>query len=458
VLDLGRRATEELARLGRELATRPLLREAVRTGRVRLRAAQTILDAARGEDERLWVERAETMTVRALEELVRGCAPPDEEQWYACRVRLAPFERAVLDKALGLARKLDATPDRVAGIEAIVAEFTSSCPPPPDVPDEEHLREFPSALRPLGERRSRDRSREAALEAETDRWAFLAPPGDCAAPDLGLDDTAPAEQVDARLRQLARFRRWCEDVVGWCALALKRARVHLQLGFASFRHYVEERLGLAPRAVEQRARVEARRWESPALREAATLPGMTYEKLRLLSHLPEHEIRAWTPRAAALTCIALRRALEDEESRQLRAQVRIRVPLPASVAGALAGALRTVRERVGRATPVGTCLALIAWEFVATWKRVVRRDHGISRKVRARDRDACQVPGCSHVGAHAHHVEYRSRGGGDELENQTATCEYHHLRCIHGGYLKVEGRAPDLRWFLGGIAWEGPRP
>jgi hypothetical protein len=239
---------------------------------------------------------------------------------------------------------------------------------------------------------------------------------------------------------------------------LKRARVHLQLGFASFRHYVEERLGLAPRAVEQRARVEARRWESPALREAATLPGMTYEKLRLLSRLPEHEIRAWTPRAATLTCVALRRALDDEESRQMRAQRRVRIALPASAAAALAGALRTVRERVGRAAPLGTCLAVLAWNFVDVWKRVVRRDHGVSRRVRDRDRDECQVPGCSHVGAHAHHVEYRSRGGGDELENQTAMCEYHHLRCIHGGYLRVEGRAPDLRWFLGGVAGAGPRP
>jgi hypothetical protein len=39
VLDLGRRAAETLARLGRELRTRPLLREALRSGRVRLRAA-----------------------------------------------------------------------------------------------------------------------------------------------------------------------------------------------------------------------------------------------------------------------------------------------------------------------------------------------------------------------------------------------------------------------------------
>ena len=46
---------------------------------------------------------------------------------------------------------------------------------------------------------------------------------------------------------------------------------------------------------------------------------------------------------------------------------------------------------------------------------------------------------------------FRSRGGGDEQENQIAICAFHHLRCVHGGYLRVEGRAPELRWYLGGV-------
>jgi 5-methylcytosine-specific restriction endonuclease McrA len=44
----------------------------------------------------------------------------------------------------------------------------------------------------------------------------------------------------------------------------------------------------------------------------------------------------------------------------------------------------------------------------------------VSRKVRDRDAGACQVPGCSHRGEHAHHVLFRSRGGGDEQENLMA--------------------------------------
>jgi hypothetical protein len=457
VLDVGRRTAEELARLGRELSTRPLLREAVRSGRVGLRAAQTVLEVARGEHERLWVERAESMTVRALEELVRGATPGDDEPWHALRAGLDEDERATLDEALELAGELMPGSTRMDRVEAIAQEFAATCPADPDATDAEHLREFPAALRRIGaEEPSRDRAREAALEVETDRWAALAPAGMFEAPELGLDDAASAAEVDARLRELARVRSLADDVVGHCALALKRARVHLRYGFASFRHYCEERLGLPARAIEERARVEERRWASAALRDAKAA-GLPYEKLRLLARLPEDEIRAWTPRALELTCIGLRRALEGEREGQMRAQRRIRIPLPLRVAGVLAAALRTVRDLVGRATPIGTCLALLAGCFLTTWRRAVRKDHGVSRKVRDRDHGECQVPGCSHRAQHAHHVVFRSRGGGDEQENQIALCAFHHLRCVHGGYLRAEGRAPELRWVLGGVEWRGPR-
>jgi hypothetical protein len=64
VLDLGRRAAESLAKLGGDLGTRPLLRDALRTGRVRIRAAETVLPVAVGEAEAHWVERAAEQTVR----------------------------------------------------------------------------------------------------------------------------------------------------------------------------------------------------------------------------------------------------------------------------------------------------------------------------------------------------------------------------------------------------------
>src|SRR5512140_235851 len=84
VLDLGRRAALGLLRLGRGLRSRPLLRAALRSGRVRLRAAQTVLAVATGGREAEWVERAARLSVRELEAAVRrdgSVAGDDEEEW-----------------------------------------------------------------------------------------------------------------------------------------------------------------------------------------------------------------------------------------------------------------------------------------------------------------------------------------------------------------------------------------
>jgi hypothetical protein len=186
---------------------------------------------------------------------------------------------------------------------------------------------------------------------------------------------------------------------------------------------------------------------------------LPFEKLRLLSRLPEREIAGWTPRAHALTCVALRRELEGEAERQMRAQRKLAVPLPLRVAAVLAAAVEAVRERTGMPLGLGTCLAVIARHFVETWRGAGKRSRSRSRKVRDRGDGHCQVPGCSHRATHAHHVLFRSHGGGDDLDNQIGVCAFHHLRCIHGGHLRVVGRAPSgLRWFLHGNRWEGPRP
>jgi 5-methylcytosine-specific restriction endonuclease McrA len=60
-----------------------------------------------------------------------------------------------------------------------------------------------------------------------------------------------------------------------------------------------------------------------------------------------------------------------------------------------------------------------------------------------RDRHLCTVPGCTREAGDAHHVVFRSHGGGDETWNQTGLCPPHHLHGVHRGYLRVTGRAPD---------------
>jgi hypothetical protein len=84
------------------------VREALRSGRVRLRAAETVLAGAQGEDEAAWVERAARLTVRELEAAVRraGASSEEEEPWLRLRAGLDAVEREALDEALSIAAEL----------------------------------------------------------------------------------------------------------------------------------------------------------------------------------------------------------------------------------------------------------------------------------------------------------------------------------------------------------------
>jgi len=454
VLGIGRRAALELVRLGRDMQTRPLLREALRSGRIRFRAAQTIARVAVGESEALWVERAERMTVRALEAAVRRASPDaadDEEPWLRLRASLEPAEREVLDEALALAGKVLPGSSRIERLEAMAQEFAGEYPTGPDVDPVGPAWQPFHTIGPREDRRAR-------LEAETLRWIALPQIDGVPIRDFSFCENASASVIDANLRQIVRDRAQVNDLLGYCAVTVKKSELWRIHGFASFRHYVEERLGLSARTVEELVYVEEKRWESPALREAKR-QGLGFEKLRLLSRLrTDEEIEAWAPRAEELTCVALRRELEAETERQTRARRKLSVALPLRVAVVLAAAVQAVKERLGRCVPAGKCLAIVAQYCIDVWSRHEKR-RSRAQKVRDRDLGRCKVPGCSHPATQTHHVLYRSQGGGHESGNQIGLCAFHHLRCIHGGWLRVVGKAPDeLRWFLNGEPWEGPKP
>ena len=63
----------------------------------------------------------------------------------------------------------------------------------------------------------------------------------------------------------------------------------------------------------------------------------------------------------------------------------------------------------------------------------------------------CAVPTCtSRANLQAHHIRYRSRGGGNGLSNLVPLCASHHHHGEHAGTLHVTGVAPhQLEWQLG---------
>jgi hypothetical protein len=446
VLDLGERSTQALVQIARELRSRPLLRQAMLAGEVRLRNAQTVLPVAVGDAEPRWVERARHETVRALEAAVReerqGSELTDDE-WTRLRVGLSPEDRATVDEALEVAGKLLPGSSRAERLEAMAQEYLG-----------EHALEAGDdgaggAFRPEGDPARRPRLEER-LEDETERWSYLSRPQDVSAPEAGFGPFATELEIDARLRALAAQRAAWDGILGYCAYVVRRSGLWRVAGFASFGQYCAERLGLSVRTVEQRAALERRLWQTPALRDARDA-GLPYEKVRLLSLLPERDAAAWVPRARALTCVELRAALDEHADAQLRAAKLFRARVPSRVALLLLAAFRAARAVEGRLLDDGRCLVWVAGHFLETWRAHVKKARTASQRVRERDLGRCCVPGCSRRAVHAHHIRSRARGGSDEPWNLVSLCAIHHLRGVHGGYLRVRGRAPD------GLLWEvGP--
>jgi hypothetical protein len=456
VLDVSERTAEAMVQLSRGLRSRPLLRAAVRAGEVRLRSAQTVLPVAAGEAEAEWVERAKVETVRSLEKAVRAVRAGEEEDgWTRFRVRLSPEDRATVDEALAIAGKVVPGSTRAQRLEFMAQEYLGEHPVEAG---DDGAGAAGGSFRPEGH--ARVERRKAELELETERWSYLAPAHQVRAPDEGyaFDEMTSAEEIDRALRALAVKRDGWDRLLGYCAYAVRRSGLWWTAGFASFEHYCSERLGLSARMVEQRAAVEKRIWEVPALR-AAREGGLPYEKVRILSRLPAREVDAWIPRARELTCVALRTEVEEHDEAQLRAARRLRARVPERIARTLQAAFRAVRAVEACLLDDGRCLVRLARHFTDAWKWQVKKARTVSQKVRERDLGRCRFPGCSRRAVHAHHVDPRSHGGADTEDNLVALCACHHLRGIHGGYIRVRGRAPDgLVWEVCGRVWTGGRP
>jgi len=265
----------------------------------------------------------------------------------------------------------------------------------------------------------------------------------------------PSEPVEedawllhAELRRLAALRKRWDEVFGHLALLFRTLGLWRDARFASFAHYCEERLDMSERAVEQRIHLERRLHDLPALRRALREGRLPYEKAHLVAaHATDLDIEADIARAESMTCIELKRHYQALEERQMCTRGELDLRVPERVRILLAAAVGAARKASDRWLTPDECLRTIAQHFVDTWGAALRERSTVRKEVLARDRGFCVVPKCSKAAAHVHHVFYRSHGGPDDPSNLAALCAVHHLRGVHGGWIRVTGKAPDqLRW------------
>jgi hypothetical protein len=306
-LGIAASTAQKLARLARELRERPGLRDAVWTGEVTVRQAETILPVARGEAEESWVARARSgETVRSLKAAVKaviGSEPSEDEPWEQVSLPLSPEERPAVEKALELAGKiLGSTAPKWQRVEVVCEEYLGAHGAPDQTAAAGVLRgPVEDCLEPFQE----------WLEQQTAQWSFLDRIDPVLAPVAGAVTETDPWLLDAELRRLAGLRARWDEVFGHLAMLMQMLGLWREAGFASFGHCCSERVGMAERTVEQRIALERRLQVLPQLRRAMREGRISYEKARLIAwQADDTTVDELIGVAESMTCIELRRKLE----------------------------------------------------------------------------------------------------------------------------------------------------
>lgn len=144
------------------------------------------------------------------------------------------------------------------------------------------------------------------------------------------------------------------------------------------------------------------------------------------------------------------RAAEATAPQPSETPVRMRVWLPADLELFWQEQLALCRLWLGGDPTIGQCIERMVLEFMGVYQELAlaaAREH----KVIEAGGWLCSTPGCTaKAGLEAHHLIFRSQGGGDELSNQSPTCAPHHHHGIHEGRMRARGVSPDgIVWALG---------
>jgi hypothetical protein len=488
-LGLSGRELHDLARADAALARLPEIDAAFVAGRLGWTKLRLLCRVATSGDESHWLESAAALSAAALAREVRavdaacverGGAALDEDDAQSDRVECvrvhAPrWLAARWGDVQRLARRVAG--ERLAAWQC--AEWVAA----------EVLSALPLDAGPEGAAQSAARGR--ADECDGGGCAPLPEPSPRAADEAGDAiraelaalvanlDRVDAPELDARLRRAVALDRTLLARLGPLVWQVAAERLYARLGFRNLDAWARERLGMCARNVRALVRLERVCLVAPALSAAWRGGALSWSQAQVLVELAVQErstpwLQAWIDRARGVT---VRRLEDDVELATATgeldpallpalppglqigarpvlpdAKVCVRVRGPADAIRLFRATLATVQRRIeqaeGRASSPAEALAAMLDHVEEVWgaRRPTPREHAVF----ARDGWRCTVPGCSsYRNLHAHHLDFRSAGGGDELSNLTTLCAWHHLRGVHARLLRIRGSAPDgLRFEL----------
>jgi len=279
--------------------------------------------------------------------------------------------------------------------------------------------------------------------------------------DYAIEELGIARRTAQKLAQLARgLREWPELRASvWSGETTPRkAEIVLRLARDDAQEeWVSRARTQTVRALQADTGSDAssddERWERIGVRLSPKGP----QTLDEATSLVRNALGATTPRSACLEVIcqeylgthavpdddytdvlhaAVPRHYQASEERQMCTRRELDLRVPVHVRILLAAAIGAARKAAGRWLTPGECLEAIAQHFVDTWGPALRGRKTPQDEVLARERGFCLAPKCSKCAAHAHHVDYRAHGGSDEESNLASLCAVHHLRGVHGGWLR----------------------
>jgi len=271
-------------------------------------------------------------------------------------------------------------------------------------------------------------------------------------------DAADARELDARLRRAVALEQRREAALGPLLERVATRRLYLGRGHASLADYARERLGMARSKAWALLRLERSRATAPELHAAYVAGQLSWVQAQaLLPVVLMSPSRAadWVAWAGQVT---VRRLRDDADRAVLLAERDAEAfartgGVPEASDPQESGRVQTRANhrdsdrtyppaRLRTARVFFTAPAEIARLFRATWSRFEPREH---HEVFERDGWRCAVPGCSsYRHLHAHHIRFRSHGGGDEPENLVTLCVWHHQQGVHERrVVRIAGRMPE---------------